>query len=284
MRTIIPTKLADDFIFLEAPRWHQGTLWVPDVFDQKLYHVDLDGEKSVLIDDLPPVPNSLGFLADGTPIIVSSFDRKIMKIIDGALELFADLGGATPHHLNDFSIDDEGRLYVGNFGYDIHGGADQVPTDLHMVDTDGTIRIVATGLEFPNGSAIINDGRTFVVAETWVGRLTAFDRAADGTLSNRRLYADLDGRQPDGICADAEGAIWASCFNTGEVIRVLDGGEITDKIQFEGSAIACCLGGDDGRTLFCSTYVGTIPDQIAKKRHGALFTAQVEVGRACHWQ
>ncbi|QJU58160.1 gluconolactonase [Sphingomonas sp. AP4-R1] len=280
MKEIIPTKLADDFIFLEAPRWHGGKLWVPDVFDQKLYHVQPTGEKSVAMDNLPPVPNSLGFLADGTPVIISSFDRRIMKVVDGHLEVFADLSAATPHHLNDFSIDDEGRIYVGNFGYDIHGGADQEPTDLHMVDTEGTVRTVATGLEFPNGSAIINDGRTFVVAETWVGRLTAFNRAQDGTLSNRRLYADLDGRQPDGICADAEGAIWASCFNTGEIIRVLDGGEITDRIQFEGSAIACCLGGEDGRTLFCSTYVGTIPDQIAKKRHGALFTARVEVGRA----
>lgn len=279
MKKIEPTLFADDFIFLEAPRWHDGQLWVPDVFDSILYRLDADGRKTVVLEGLPPRPNSIGFLPDGSLLIVSSFDRRILRVVDGKIEPYADLSQVTDHHLNDFAIDKDGRVYVGNFGYDLFGGASQQPTALHMIDLDASIRTAATGLEFPNGAVIINGGKTFVVAETWVGRLTAFDRAPDGSLSNPRLYADIGDRHPDGICADAEGAIWVPSFNTGEVIRVLEGGEITHHIQFEGSAIACQLGGDDGKTLFCSTYRGSIPDQVAMKRFGALYTARVDVGR-----
>jgi sugar lactone lactonase YvrE len=270
---------ADGFIFLEAPRWYQGHLWVPDVFGQKLYKLDQSGAKTVIVENLPPRPNSIGFLPDGTLLIVSSVKRQILKLVDDDLLTYADLSQDATGDLNDFAIDQSGRVYIGNYGYDLFGGAPKQETCVHLVEQDGAIRVAATGLEFPNGTVIINGGRTLVVAETWRGLLTAFDVAPDGSLSNKRNFANLEGREPDGICADAEGGIWVPSFNTGEVLRLIEGGEITHRIQFPGSAIACQLGGEDGRTLFCSTYAGSVPDQLAKKPLGALHAVRVDVPR-----
>lgn len=279
MKTHTPEPLASDFIFLEAPRWHDGAIWVPDVFDGILYRIEMSGKREIVAKDLPPRPNSINFLPDGTPLVVASVSRRIMKIVNGKAETYADLSGVATGDLNDFAVDDAGRLYVGNFGYDLFAGEPIKLTSMHVVQTDGRIDVAATELEFPNGTVIINGGRTLVVAETWCGRLTAYDRNVEtGKLSNRRLFADLAGRHPDGIFADAEGAIWVPSFNTGEVLRVLDGGTITDSIQFNGSAVACCLGGPDGRILFCSSYDGTIPDQLEQKRFGILSTVKVDVG------
>ena len=163
----------------------------------------------------------------------------------------------------------------GNFGYDSLGGAPKAPTDLHVVEPDGTVHIAAGGLEFPNGMVIIDEGRTLVVAETWACRLTAFDRDSDGRLSNRRIFADLKTREPDGICADASNAIWAACFNTGEFIRVLDGGEVTDQLRCGQHAISCAIGGRDGKTLYCSAYDGNFDDMLVGKPLGRLFTIEV---------
>lgn len=272
--------LASDFIFLEAPRWHQGTLWVADVFDGVLYKVDMDGSKEVVLSQLPPRPNSINFLPDGTPLVVSSVARQINRIVDGRLEVYVDLSQHATGDLNDFAIDDAGRLYVGNFGYDIFAGEAIRLTDIHVVEPGGDVKTAASDLEFPNGTAIINGGRTLVVAETWCGKLTAYDRdPRSGTLSNRRLFADVSGRHPDGICADREGAIWLPSFNTGEVLRILEGGQITDRLQFNGSAIACQLGGPDGKTLFCTTYDGTLEEQRDRKRLGLINTVRVDIPR-----
>lgn len=271
---------ADDFVFLEAPRWHSGRLWVPDVFDSILYALDADGRRSVVHAGLPPRPNSIGFLPDGTLIVVSSVSKQLLKLVGGKLQLHADLSGHAAGDLNDFVIDGSGRIYSGNFGYDLFGGAPLASTNIHRVEADGTVSVAAGGLEFPNGAVITGDGRTLVVAETWAGRLTAFDRDAAGHLSNPRTYADLGKRQPDGICVDAEDGIWVSSFSTGEVIRVFEGGRITDRIAFRGSAVACQLGGEDGHTLFCTTYDGTIADQQQRLRRGAIHTVRVDVPRA----
>lgn len=271
---------ADDFIFLEAPRWHQDRLWVCDVFDFKLYAIRPDGGRTLVCEALPPRPNSVGFLPDGTPVIVASVGRQLMRIVNGTLSVHADLSAFATGDLNDFAVDECGRIYIGNFGYDLFAGAPTALTDLHIVELDGSVRVGARGVEFPNGSVLTNDGRMLVVAETWAGRLTAFERSSNGDLSKRRVYADLGGRQPDGICLDSAGGIWVASFNTGEVVRVLDGGEITDRISFSGHAVACQLGGSDGRTLFCSTYTGTMNDMLDKKRLGTLFTAKVDVPAA----
>lgn len=280
MQELKAHRFADDFVYLEAPRWYDGRLWVPDVFDSILYQVDLDGSHHVLKDNLPSRPNSLGFLPDGTPLIVSSVARQILKLVEGELLMHADLSEWATGDLNDFVVDDSGRLYVGNFGYDLYNSVEKCETSLHIVDLNGTVSHGSDGVEFPNGAVILDHGRMLVVAETWRGRLTAFDRGSDGTLSNRRLFADIAGRQPDGMCVDAEGGIWVCSFNTGEVLRVLEGGEITHRLHFPGSAVACELGGDDGHTLFITTYDGTIPDQQARKRLGALNKVRVDIPRA----
>lgn len=271
-----PSLFADDFIFLEAPRWHENRLWVSDVFDHTVFTLGLDGSRQKVC-EVPHRPSGLGFLPDGTPIVVSSKDRKLLKIIGKSTVEYADLSRVAAGDVNDFAIDRYGRIYVGNFGYDYHADEPRAPTAIHRVDRDGAVSVAATGLEFPNGSVIINEEKTLIVAETWAGRLTAFDIDEDGGLSNRRVFANLGTRGPDGICADASGAIWVSCFNTGEVFRVLDGGTITDCIAFDGHAVSCALGGLDGRQLFCTVYHGAFDDQIPCERNGAVFTVCVEV-------
>ncbi|MFM0554680.1 SMP-30/gluconolactonase/LRE family protein [Paraburkholderia sediminicola] len=268
------TLVADGFVFLEAPRWYDNRLWVSDVFDFKLYTVSEDGTRSVVC-NVPGRPAGIGFLPDKTPIVVSCADKKLMKVSEGVLSVYADLTDFAPGDLNDLVVDDMGRAYVGNFGYDLFGGAPVEATDMHVVEPDGSIRVAATGLEFPNGAVIKDDGRTLVVAETWSGKLTAYDRAVNGDLSHRRLFADLGGRQPDGICVDKHGAIWAGCYNTGEFIRVIEGGEVTDRVKFEGNAVSCAMGGRNGTTLYCCVYLGTDEQLQARQPHSAIYKAEL---------
>src|SRR5882762_10646277 len=270
-----PKPFADNFVFPEALRWHQDRVWVSDVFGKKLYTVEPDGSRTVLC-DVPHRPCGTGFLPDGTVVVVSMQDRKLMKLVDGGLALYADLSDLAAGDLNDLVVDERGRIYVGNFGFDYHGGAPAATTDIHVVEPDGSRQVAASGVEFPNAMVIINGGRTLVVAETWARRLTAFDRAADGKLSNARLFADLGHREPDGIGSDSADGIWVACFNTGEVVRVLDGGTVTDRVSCGRHAISCQLGGTDGRTLFCSAYTGTVADIEAGKPLGVVLTVEVE--------
>jgi sugar lactone lactonase YvrE len=270
--------LADDFIFLEAPRWRGQELWVSDVFDLKVYALNASGQRRVVC-QVPHRPSGLGFLPDDKPIVVSAIDRKLMQIVGESMEVYADLSGLASGPVNDFAVDDHGRIFVGNFGYDYDAGESPAPTELHRVDPDGSIHVAAHDLDFPNGSVVTHDGRTLIVAETWVGRLTAFDiDPVTGELSSRRVFADLAHRQPDGICVDAEGLIWVGCFNTGEFIRVEEGGKVRDVLTFEGRAVSCTLGGPDGKNLYCTVYQGTVDDISAKKRRGQLFVARVHVG------
>jgi sugar lactone lactonase YvrE len=271
-----PSLFAEDFIFLEAPRWHGDELWVSDVFDHTVYALSPDGGRRKVC-QVPHRPSGLGFLPDGTPIVVSSKNRKLMTIAGDAIVDYADLSAIATGDVNDFTVDRHGRIYVGNFGYDYDGGEPKALTQLHRVDPDGSISVAASGLEFPNGAVIINGGKTLVVAETWAGRLTAFDIDEQGQLDHRRIFADLGSRQPDGICGDAEGAIWVGCFNTGEFLRVLDGGAIIDTIAFDGRGVSCTLGGAGGHQLFCTVYRGTVDELVAGRRNAAVFTVQVGV-------
>ena len=280
MATKKPELFADDFMFLEAPKWRNDRLWVSDVFDHKVCALSADGQpKSFLY--VPNRPSGLGFLSDGSLIVVSAKDSKLLKYsAEEKLTEYADLSNHATGWLNDFAIDRHDRIYVGNFGYDFAGGEERKTTSLHRVDPDGTVEEVASEVDFPNGSVVVDDGKTLIVAETWEGRLTAFDIDEAGGLSNRRVFADLGKRQPDGICADAEGAVWAGVYNTGEFIRVLDGGTITDAIKFEGSGISCTLGSNSGSTLFMTAFIGTDRDMAAGKRNSAIFTIDVDVPRA----
>jgi sugar lactone lactonase YvrE len=276
MEQMKPDLFASGFMFLEAPKWHEGRLWVSDVFDHKVFALSATGDCEYFV-QIPNRPSGLGFLSDGSLIIVSARDSKLLRFDGVELNEYSDLSNHAAGWLNDFAIDAQDRIYVGNFGYDFVAGEARRTTSLHRVDPDGTIETVAEQVDFPNGSVIINEGRTLIVAETWEARLTAFDLSLSGKLSNRRLYADLGKRQPDGICADAEGAIWAGIYNTGEFVRVLDGGEITHYVKFDGFGISCTLGGPEGHTLFLTAYIGTDEDMAAGKRNSAIFTVDVNV-------
>jgi sugar lactone lactonase YvrE len=276
MKSLEPSPFAEGFMLLEAPKWHKGQLWVSDVFDHKVYALSSKGQPTTVI-DVPSRPSGLGFLTDGSLIIASAKDSKLLRLHADQLSVYADLSKHTTGWLNDFAIDARDRIYAGNFGYDFVGGEARKTTCLHRVDPDGTIATVADDVEFPNGSAVVDDGRTLVIAETWAARLTAFDLSEGGKLSNRRIFADLIHRQPDGLCADAEGGIWVGIYNTGEFVRVLKGGQITHRVQFEGAGISCTLGGPEGRTLFMTAFVGTDEDMTLGKRNSAVYTVDVDV-------
>lgn len=271
-----PHLFADGFMFLEAPKWRRGMLWVSDVFAHEVHALSADGQRRKVI-DVPNRPSGLGFLSDGTLIIVSAKDRRLLRLDGDRLSEYADLSSHAAGWLNDFAVDPQDRIFVGNFGYDFAVGEPRRTTCLHRIDTDGSISTVASDVDFPNGSVVINNGRTLIVAETWECRLTAFDVDAAGELGNRRSFADLGHRQPDGLCADAEGAIWVGIYNTGEFLRVIDGGQVTDRLQFAGSGISCTLGGAEGRTLFLTAFVGTEEEMMAGKRKSAIYAVDVDV-------
>ena len=269
--------LAEGFIFLEGPRWHAGCLWVSDMWDYKVIKVKPDGSRETVV-EVPNRPSGLGFLPDGTPLVVSMGDRKLYRIAGGALVQHADLAPCVTGDINDIVMDAEGRAYVGNFGCDLFAGEALKNADLVCVGRDGQVRKVASDLVFPNGMVIMDGGRTLVAAETFANRLTAFDRAADGSLSNRRAFAELGQLTPDGICLDQAGGIWVASFATDEFVRVEAGGTITDRVAVrERRAVACQLGGADGRTLFCLTFEGHLDEIKARKRAGRVETVKVAV-------
>lgn len=251
MREHTPTPLVEDLGFLEGPRWRDGKLWFSDFVSRTVHTVDLDGRMSDVL-EVENVPSGLGWLPDGRLLVVSMEDRRLLRVEDGRLIEHADLSSYATFHCNDMVVDASGRAYVGNFGFNYEAGESPVGAKLMRVDPDGSTHVAAEDLLFPNGTVITPDGRTMIVGESFGARLTAFDVADDGSLSGRRVWAQLgDGRLPDGSCLDAEGAMWVASPTTKEVVRVREGGEITDRVSTEErEAIACMLGGDDRRTLF----------------------------------
>ncbi|WP_144097449.1 SMP-30/gluconolactonase/LRE family protein [Croceicoccus sediminis] len=271
------TVLASDFIFPEGLIWRDGGLWMSDMFGKACFQLSAGGEKQSIC-SVPNRPSGIGFLPDGTPLVVSMVDRKLMKLVDGGLQVHADLSDVATGEVNDILVDDAGRAYVGNFGYDLFGGAEAQTANIAMVMPDGSVSIVADDLVFPNGMVLVDGGRTMVVSETFANRLTAYDVDEHGKLSNRRVYVDLGERAPDGLCVDKQDGIWVSSFVTGEFLRVTPDGAITDLIACgDKRAVACALGGEDGRTLYCSTFGGHLEDMVAQKRVGSIETVKVEV-------
>jgi sugar lactone lactonase YvrE len=277
MTDFSPTVFADDFAFLEGPRWHDDSLWLSDMWSFKVHRISAGGTVTDVI-DVPQRPSGLGFMPDGTLLVVSMADRRVYRHVDGDLVLHADLSATVKADVNDMVVDDQGRAYVGNFGYDIFAGADPQDAELVLIEPDGSHRVVANEMMFPNGMVLTNGGDTLVVAETFGHRLTAFDRDGDGNLNNRRVFADLGEMTPDGICLDVEGGIWISSFATGDFARVVDGGEITDQFSVaDRAAVACQIGGADNRTLFCLTYGGQIEDLGSGARLARIETVTVKV-------
>jgi len=264
--------------FPEGPRWHDGRLWFSDMHSQQVIAVDEAGKAETVL-ETEHDPSGLGWLPDGRLLLVSMQDRRLLRQDGAELVEVADLSGIATFHCNDMVVDAQGRAYVGNFGFDLHNQAAPAPSDLALVHPDGRVLVAARDLRFPNGSVISPDGRTLVVGESFGGCLTAFDVAEDGSLGNRREWARLEGAVPDGICLDAEAAIWVASPIGHQVLRVREGGEVTHRIPIENEAFACMLGGADGRTLFVCTASDSNPAET-HVRAGRIEVLEVDVPHA----
>src|ERR1700674_289847 len=273
------TLLLDGLAFPESPRWHDGRLWFSDMYTHEVATVTLEG-KTELIAKVPQQPSGLGWLPDGRLLIVSMLDRRWLRLDPDGLTRVAELTALAPWHCNDMVVDRNGRAYIGNFGFDFMEKEKVKATVIVMVTPEGETRVVANDLLFPNGSVITPDGRTFIVGETFANRLTAFSVAADGSLSGRRVWAQLQGAAPDGICLDAEGAIWMASPISREILRVREGGAVTHRIGVATQGLACMLGGLDGRTLFILSAPLTRPEKGRALKLGRIETVQVDVPAA----
>jgi sugar lactone lactonase YvrE len=271
-----PKVLLDGLTFPEGPRWHEGRLWFSDFYAHEVIALSMTGERETIV-EVPGQPSGLGWTPDGRLLVVSMTDRRLLRLDPDGLVEVANLWDLAGFHCNDMVVDGDGGAYVGNFGYNSHDGSPFEKADLIRVDPDGTASVAATGLAFPNGSVITPDGSTLIVGETRGNILSAWDRHADGSLHNRRVWADLNGGFPDGICLDAEGAVWVADPRNKETIRVLEGGEVTDRISTgEMGSFACMLGGPDRRTLFICTCLQSGPG-TAELRSGRIETITVKV-------
>ncbi len=273
--TLNSRVIADGLMFPEAPRWRDNRLWFTDQHAQCIMHMNTDGELTEIA-RLQDLPGGLGWLPDGRLVVVSMTRRRLLLVDAGKLRIYADLSTLASFHCNDLVIDHCGRAYVGNFGYDLHGGAPPSPAELVRVDTDGSMHLAATDLVFPNGMAITADGRTLFVAETFAARITRFDRTDDGSLQQPGCRIDLDGAQPDGICLDAAGNLWVAAPNRGRVLHVRPGGQVIDHVATTGTPYACMLGGPARRTLFITTSDTDDPQQARQLRSGRIEICEVE--------
>lgn len=266
----------DGLAFAEAPRWHGGKLWFSDMYTHTVHCLEPDGTLTAVA-EVPGKPSGLGWLPDGRLLVVSMAERKLLRLEAQGLVEHADLSQLASFDCNDMVVDRHGRAYVGNLGFDVFGGAPMQPAALVMVTPDGQARTVADGLLFPNGAVITPDGKMLIIAETFGYRLTAFDVASDGSLSGRRSWADLGAVMPDGICLDAEGAVWAGSPLTSEFLRIREGGAITDRIACTQPAIACALGGADGHSLYLVSGPTTRPEEALAARSGRIDSVRVPV-------
>ncbi len=275
------TTLVEGRWFCEGPRWHDGRFWFSDFYAHEICSVGLDGDvRTEVALDGDERPSGLGWLPDGRLLFVAMLARRVMRREhDGSIAVHADLSDVATFHCNDMLVDADGRAYVGNFGFDLDATVEAIGPDglftaiatdrssytavLARVDPDGSVSVVADDLAFPNGVVTVDGGSTLVVAQTLGLELTAFDKAADGSLSNRRTWASLVGSDgsfvaPDGTCADGEGGIWVANALGAEVVRVEEGGVVTQRVTTSQLAFACAVGGPEGRHLLvCTAESGT---------------------------
>jgi sugar lactone lactonase YvrE len=274
-----PELLLGGLLFPEGPRWKDGRLWFSDQHGCEVAAVDASGRRETIV-RVPAHPSGLGWTPDGKLLVVAMNDRKLLRLEGSSLVEHADLSAIASFHCNDMVVDAAGRAYVGNFGFDMFGGGAPAPAALALVTPDGSARAVASELMFPNGMVLTPDARTLIVGESYGGRLTAFDVADDGSLSNRRVWAQID-VPPDGCCLDAEGCVWVAVpANPGSFLRVAEGGAIKARIEVpDAGAFACMLGGDDGRTLFLLESREMNPGRV-QAGDGRIRTLRVDVPHA----
>lgn len=254
--------LAEGIHFGEGPRWRDGRLWFSDFNAHAVKSVSLAGDLRTEF-EIDDQPSGLGWLPDGSLLVVSMIKRQVLRRgANGKFSVHADLNGIATFHCNDMVVASDGRAFVGNFGFDLGAAmakglpdvlAPHQTAKLASIAPDGTVRVASADMHFPNGSVITPDGRTLIVAETFARRLSAFDIGADGTLTNRRVWASTGARLPDGICLNAKGAVWIANPGAPECALIAQGGEVLDVIDTEHPCYACMLGGDDGKTLFMLT-------------------------------
>lgn len=282
--------LTEGVYFGEGPRWRDGRLWFSDFYAHAVKSVSLAGDlrTEVEIDDQP---SGLGWQPDGSLLIVSMTKRQLLRrSLDGRIAVHADLSQIATFHCNDMVVDSAGGAYVGNFGFNLDAeiaarGVQNVlanhPTaKLAYVAPDGQARVAAEDMHFPNGPVITPDGKTLILGETLAGVLTAFDIHPNGDLSNRRVWASISPRVPDGICLDADGAIWVANPIAPECVRFAQGGEVLEVIETGQPCYACMLGGDDGRTLFMLTASSSDHGAAAAAQTGNILVANVDSPRA----
>ncbi|MEY2462431.1 MAG: hypothetical protein QOH64_569 [Acidimicrobiaceae bacterium] len=273
-------RLVDGLDFGEGPRWHDGRLWYSDFYQRCIFAVSVDGRREAIHENLADRPSGLGWLPDGSLLVVSMTERKVLRDDGGVLVEHADLSSLAAGHCNDMVVDSRGNAYVGNFGFDFEAGEPPTTTDLLLVRPDGAVSIAASDLRFPNGTVITPDGSTLIVGESFGEGYEAFTINADATLGNRRRWADTPGESPDGCTLDAEGAIWFADAGGKQVVRVLEGGEITHRVPAPMPTFACALGGEDGRTLFILCAPSARPERVAGQAAGAIYTMEVDVPHA----
>ena len=274
--------------FGEAPRWHDGRLWFSDFYRHGVFSIAPDGSGERREVTVEAQPSGLGWLPDGSLLVVSMTDHKVLRCEGENTSEYADISEYCGFWANDMVVSASGVAYVGNFGFDldvtlrdvgVEGMLASPPPATHVVvlAPGGSVLQVVDGMEFPNGSVITDDGRTLIVAETMPFRLTAFDVAADGTLSGRRVFAQLDFVPADGICLDADGQVWVANALAPECIRVREGGEITARVTTSQTSFACMLGGEDRRDLYVITAPNSSRFEIADARLGKIERATVSV-------
>lgn len=282
--------------FFEGPRWRDGSWWASDFYRHRVSRYSPDGTETLVV-EVEAQPSGLGWLPDGSLVIASMKDRKLLRFAGHKLSTLADLSPYCGGHLNDLVVDDTGHVYVGDFGFDLMGGGEARTASLKRVDPDGTVTVVADGLRFPNGSVITPDGGTLIVGETLGNRYTAWDLASDGSLSSRRVWAQLGpdvtatsteavlGQlviAPDGCTLDADGHIWAADAVGARAVRLAPGGEVVDEVAApDGLGVfACALGGDDGRTLLLCAAPDFLEHNRSVAREALLLATEVEVPHA----
>ena len=268
--------LVDGLDFGEGPRWHDGRLWYSDFYQHKIYAVSHGGARETILDLGSEQPSGLGWMPDGSLLVVAMSARQVLCLDDGELTVHADLSDIATWHCNDMVVAADGTAYVGNFGWDIeHDRGHPQAATLAVVRPDGSVQPGPGDLLFPNGSVITPDGTTLIVGETFGARFTAFDLHPDGRPGNRREWAAVPGTAPDGCTLDSAGGIWFADAAGSGVLRILEGGSITDRLPTPHTAYACMLGGDDGRTLFILTAPGAGADR-AGSADGSIWTTTVQ--------
>jgi sugar lactone lactonase YvrE len=286
------TPFAEGGCFFECPRWHEGRWWASD-FYRGVFTYDGDGREEQVL-EVEGQPSGLGWLPDGDLLVVSMKDRRVLRRgADGGIRVHADLSELTGGHVNDMVVDRQGCAYAGNFGFDLMGGGDPASATIVRIDPDGQAAVAAEDLWFPNGTVITDDG-TLIVAETFAARLTAFKIQPDGSLTDRRVWAQIEPSPepadtetmlgavtyaPDGCALDAEGCVWAANALGGPLSRIAQGGQIVEELAIpEGLAVfACGLGGEDGRTLIACAAPDFHEEPRKAAREGVLLSTTVAV-------